>query len=190
MTISSDRRVTRTRKLLRDALIQLILEQGYDAIRVQDITDKANLGRATFYIHYKDKEDLLLDAIEDLRQELYLRVQSEPDSSPLPGFRALFAHAAENRAFYQAIFHRVRGQQQIRRVMVDAIQSGLAALGSESEIPGAFISHFLAGAALQLLDWWLSSDMPYSIDEMESMFLNLMRQGLPAAFKTNATEQS
>jgi len=58
-----DRRVIRTRKLLQDALLQLILEQGYDSIRVQDITDKANLGRATFYVHYADKAALLFAAI-------------------------------------------------------------------------------------------------------------------------------
>ncbi len=57
-----DRRVQRTRKLLRESMMALILEEGYDAISIQDITDKANLGRATFYLHFKDKDEVLSSA--------------------------------------------------------------------------------------------------------------------------------
>ena len=64
MARKMDRRVQRTRKLLRDALMNLIMEDGYDAISIQDITEKANLGRATFYLHFKDKDELLLDVME------------------------------------------------------------------------------------------------------------------------------
>jgi AcrR family transcriptional regulator len=60
-----DRRVQRTRALLRDALMSLIAEKGYRAITVQNIIDRANLGRSTFYAHYQDKEDLLLSGMEE-----------------------------------------------------------------------------------------------------------------------------
>lgn len=59
-----DRRRARTRKMLSDALMGLILERGYDAITIQDITDKANLSRATFYLHFGDKQDLYLCSLE------------------------------------------------------------------------------------------------------------------------------
>lgn len=55
-----DRRVRRTRRALQDSLTSLILEKGYDAVTVEDITDRADLGRTTFYLHYKDKEELLI----------------------------------------------------------------------------------------------------------------------------------
>ncbi len=54
-----DRRVQRTRQLLEQALLALLEEQDYESITVQQITDRANLGRATFYLHYRDKEQLL-----------------------------------------------------------------------------------------------------------------------------------
>ncbi|MEZ4667133.1 MAG: helix-turn-helix domain-containing protein [Anaerolineae bacterium] len=60
MTKRPDRRRARTRKLMRDSLIALILEKGYDAVTVQDITDRENLGRATFYLHYKNGKERLL----------------------------------------------------------------------------------------------------------------------------------
>ena len=65
-----DRRIVRTRQLLRDSLMSLILEKGYEAVTVQHITDQANLGRATFYLHYKDKEELLVISLESLFDEL------------------------------------------------------------------------------------------------------------------------
>ncbi|MEJ2354006.1 MAG: TetR/AcrR family transcriptional regulator, partial [Anaerolineales bacterium] len=65
-----DRRVQRTRQLLNDALMSLIVEKGYDSITVQNIIDRANLGRSTFYAHYQDKDDLLLSGIEDVVHSL------------------------------------------------------------------------------------------------------------------------
>ena len=55
-----DRRVRKTRKALRDALVELTLEKGYAAVTVGDIADRADVGRTTFYAHFTDKEDLLL----------------------------------------------------------------------------------------------------------------------------------
>ena len=181
MNNTPDRRVVRTRKLLQDALFKLILKDGYDSIRVQDITEEANLGRATFYVHYRDKEDLLLAAIENTRKELQGRVKVEAKGALLPGFRVQFEHAAENRSFYIAVLNQVQGREQIRSVMAEAVQFHLETIAPNSNLPIEVASNFLVGAVLQLLDWWLTNDMPYSIEEMETMFLSLISQGLPSA---------
>jgi AcrR family transcriptional regulator len=185
MKNSLDRRVVRTIKLLQDALFKLILKDGYDSIRVQDITDEANLGRATFYVHYKDKEDLLLATIESIRQELLERFRAESKTISLPGFRAQFKHAAENRTFYLAVLNHVQGRQQIRSVMTETVQAHVESIIPDAPIPIDFVSNYLVGAVLQLLDWWLTNEMPYSIYEMETMFLKLIRQGLPSALGTD-----
>jgi AcrR family transcriptional regulator len=62
-----DRRVQRTNQLLRAALVSLIQEKGYENITVQNIIDRANVGRATFYAHFENKEHLLVSGFEDLR---------------------------------------------------------------------------------------------------------------------------
>ncbi len=69
-TASTDRRVRRTRELLRSALLSLIQEKGYDRITVQDILDRADIGRSTFYAHYRDKDDLFRAGFEDIRAAL------------------------------------------------------------------------------------------------------------------------
>jgi AcrR family transcriptional regulator len=180
-----DRRVVRTRKLLQDALFELILKDGYDSIRVQDITEEANLGRATFYVHFKDKEDLLLATIEGIRQELLECIKAESAITSLPGFRAQFKHAAENKTFYLAVLNHVQGRQQIRGVMINVVQAHLEKITPDSPIPIDVVANCLVGAVLQLLDWWLTNDMPYSIEEMEYMFLNLISQGFPTTLSPN-----
>src|SRR5689334_21361134 len=65
----ADRRVGRTRDLLQKALLELIDERGYDAITIQDIVDRANVARATFYVHYTSKDDLFLSCHEAILSE-------------------------------------------------------------------------------------------------------------------------
>ena len=67
---TDDRRIQRTQQLLRGALLSLIQEKGFEALSVQDIIDRANVGRATFYAHFDNKEDLLASGIEGLRASL------------------------------------------------------------------------------------------------------------------------
>src|SRR5215471_7724311 len=68
--ISVDRRIQRTRDVLHQALISLMIEKGYEVITVQDIIDRANVGRSTFYAHYVGKQDLLLSGLKNLSKNL------------------------------------------------------------------------------------------------------------------------
>ena len=68
-----DRRVGRTRRLMHEALMALIVEKGYETVTVQDILDRADVGRSTFYAHYRDKDELLLSSFEHLRTLLASR---------------------------------------------------------------------------------------------------------------------
>src|SRR5258707_301232 len=65
----ADRRVRRTRRALREALVALIVERGYEKVTVQDVLDRADIGRSTFYAHYRDKDDLFGSCFDDLRAE-------------------------------------------------------------------------------------------------------------------------
>jgi AcrR family transcriptional regulator len=68
----TDRRVERTRELLQKALIELIAERGYDAITIQDIVDRANIGRTTFYLHYNSKDELFMSCHEDIVSKFHI----------------------------------------------------------------------------------------------------------------------
>ena len=66
----TDRRVRRTQKALGDALITLALEKEYDEITIQEITDRADIGYRTFFRHYSDKDELLMDVLSSVRMEM------------------------------------------------------------------------------------------------------------------------
>ncbi|MBC8171477.1 MAG: helix-turn-helix transcriptional regulator, partial [Anaerolineae bacterium] len=77
-----DRRKQRTRQLLRDALMALIVAQGYDTITVQDIADAANVARTTFYLHFKDKDELLFEGMREMYETMFEEMQQNPADNP------------------------------------------------------------------------------------------------------------
>src|SRR5689334_9364131 len=130
--IKMDRRKVRTRQMLRDALIALILEKGYDATTVEDITNRANLGRATFYLHYRDKDELLLHTLETTFDELVknLKPISLDDAGPAQALIA-FQHAAENRDLYRVMLSGQGSgsiQRRVREYIATLIQQRIQPL--------------------------------------------------------------
>src|SRR5690242_11136102 len=124
-----DRRVQRTRQLLQDALIAMMIEKGYEATTVQDIIDRANVGRATFYAHFADKETLLASRLEDLRVFLMERQRQSPG---LGYSLAMLEHARDHLPVYAAIVGRAGGGfvvQRIRATIAELAALDLKALG-------------------------------------------------------------
>jgi AcrR family transcriptional regulator len=183
--MKTDRRVLRTRQLLRESLIALILEKGYDAVTIQDITDRANLGRATFYLHYKDKDELLLSMMEEIQQQVIERTAPLSAGSFLaegkPPSLLAFQHAEENADFYRAML----GESGLAGVMSRYRQSGAARveaqieplLGDASPVPVEILSNYIMGALNAMLMWWLENDRPYSAEYMASLFHQMVLNG-------------
>jgi AcrR family transcriptional regulator len=182
--MKTDRRVLRTRQLLRDSLIALILEKGYDAVTIQDITDRANLGRATFYLHYKDKDELLLSMMEEIQQQVIERTAPLSAGSFLaegkPPSLLAFQHAEENADFYRAML----GESGLAGVMSRYRQSGAARVQAQIEpllpdspVPLEILSNYVMGALNALLVWWLENDRPYPAEYMATLFHQLVLNG-------------
>lgn len=179
-----DRRVCRTRRRLHSALIALILEKGYDSISVQDVTDRAELSRATFYLHFKDKDELLASSLEEMFNELRQSVESmivqqqaATDNPKLPSLPA-FQHVAEYADLYRAllgsksvssIIYRTLNQivhlsaQQVQLLQGEHV---LERMG----VPIDFVAQHMAGSLFSTFRWWLDNDMPYSAEDMARMY--------------------
>jgi AcrR family transcriptional regulator len=188
-----DRRMRRSRDLLFQALIGLILEKGYDRITVQDIIDRADVGRSTFYSHYRSKDELLLSATEGLRSVLdQALATTSTASAPAPILQvaqALFGQLdeAEHRRRYRALLG-TRGGELTTRTLRKLLSVGLAQhLQSRGpvkdkkrlEAAGVFIGNGLVG----LLTWWLDSRAPLSGDEMYAIFERLAVPGIEDLLK-------
>ncbi len=193
-----DRRVSRTRRLLREALFALILEKGFDAVTIEEITQRADLGRTTFYLHYRDKEDLLMESIGELVDDLVTQMSHLPperwrleDGSfthlPSPAITLPFQHVTKNASLYRII---LRGEgsytvsRRLRAIIVQACETMIQVLLKKEQLavlnpqaPMEVILNFLAGAWLGLVTWWLENDMPYTEEEMALMFQKLIMYG-------------
>ena len=179
-----DRRVQRTRQLLHKALMDLILEKPYDQITVQDILDRANIGRATFYGHFTDKDDLLLGGLDeehfDIRQHLDEADVAVDEGKLLPSY-SLFRHAQQFHPLYKALL----GSQGIeivktafRNHLVYMLEQHLKRHDPTFPLPLQVVSNYLAGALMTLMMWWLDHEMPYSPQEMDTMVQQIAMVGL------------
>jgi AcrR family transcriptional regulator len=196
-TPKPDRRVQRTRQLLRQSLLSLILERGYDAVNIQDITDRADVGRATFYLHYTDKEDLLLEVMQSIVDAFEQRIQQIPleDWSRAEGapVEQVFLYAGEHAALYQAIMSGQGGFNVSRRLHAiiaakhrQVVEAQLARGEVSPRAPLDFLCNYFAGSVLTLVFWWLENDQPYSPQEMARMFREVSYLGRAHAMGFNS----
>lgn len=179
-----DRRVARTRRMLREALIALILERGWDAITVMDVCERADVGRSTFYAHFADKEELLVGGFEDLRKALRAQLRARgTDGAPLAFAGGLLAHAEENRRVFRAIVGKHSGHVVVKRfteLVVGLVREDLQRLAPAGPAREA-ATHYLAGAFMQLLVWWVDSRSALEPGQVEALYQQLSRPVLAQA---------
>ncbi len=176
---SPDRRIQRTRQLLLNSLIELILEKGYEAITVQDIIDRANVGRSTFYSHFQDKEDLLLSGFERLGDVFEsFRNQTSPETTSWGFSLALFQHAEEQRSVFKALLGKRAGVvvlNRIQKALIAMLKGHFQTLFSKKKQPiplDIFVQYFVS-TFLGLLTWWLDHDASYSAAQMNEYYRKL-----------------
>lgn len=185
-----DPRVVRTRRLLRDALLELISEKGFDAITVQDITERATLHRATFYLHYRDKQDLLMNTLEEMFDELvaYAEPPRDPHTisldEPIPALVRQLEHIAAHADFYRAVMGSdgipVFGTR-LREWIGDLTRSRLEVMDLNTDewlVPADLVVSYVIGAYVGLIRHWLAEGMRYPPEEMAVYITSLMTLGM------------
>lgn len=172
---SGDRRVQRTRRALRAALVELILERGWDAVRIQDVCDRADIGRSTFYSHYGDKEDLLIGGLDDLGRALRTSGSLRDGASPFAFVRGVIEHAQEQRRLFRAVIGKRGGhliQMRFRELLAKLFREEMTALAPTSPQLGATVA-YVAGAFAELLTWWVESRNTCDATALEALFHRL-----------------
>lgn len=163
-----DRRVQKTRQSLFNALMDLILEKGYEAVTVQDIIDRANVGRSTFYAHFENKDQLLYGCHQALNHLLF----SAENATEEIDFLALYTHAQEHSHVAKAMLGKKGGELVIgyfRDAMAFKILDELKIRAEKSKGEQkmlAFTAEATAAALVRLLTCWLDQDMPFTAEEM------------------------
>lgn len=178
-----DRRVLRTKKSLERALIALTLDKDYDAITIQEITDRADIGYRTFFRHYSNKDELLQDVLNTTM--MALRGLMSPPSEEIladPNFDAadftqgvlLFQHVQENRDLYKVL---MRSERTHKESILDFAKKEMEANLNHipnSAVPVELLSNHLVWAMWAMVRWWLESDLPYTPDQMGEYSFHLI----------------
>jgi AcrR family transcriptional regulator len=189
MAKKPDRRVERTRQSLRTALFSLVKEKGFEGLSVQEIIDRANVGRATFYAHFDNKEDLLVSGFDDLQAALKARqLEALARGKNLFAFsRDLFVHADEHRDIYRAMAGRHSGgviRYHLHKLLTHLIREDLKIMlphPNADSVPREALVQHLAGGSFGLLMWWLDSKKHLPVKEVEALFRNLAMPVVKAA---------
>jgi AcrR family transcriptional regulator len=164
-----DRRIVRTRTALREALIALIQEKGFEAISIHEIADRANVNRATFYLHYRDKEDLLTRSMQEVYEDLaYQSARIDERSGYYQGDEVVFNHVRDYIGFYKVMLGSKGVASYTNNMIAFIAKMSIAPLQSLEMIqqgkPNSDLvatAYFYAGAVMGFIKWWVEHDMPY-----------------------------
>jgi len=172
-----------TQRLLREVLVSLIIEKGYENVSIMDITKRAKIDRTTFYLHFTGKDDLFEKSQRSIVDEL-MALRSRA-AEPFPGITVTFEHMARNPDTYLAILRSeglASAASAFDGYIAQSIQPILEPMLREHGIEDLSLleplAHFLTGALRSLSRWWLEGGMLKSPEEMALLFLRLAKNGI------------
>jgi AcrR family transcriptional regulator len=187
--MAQDRRVRRTRAALHDALLSLMIEKGYEAVTVQDLIDRADVGRSTFYAHFADKDDLLRDALAEL--QTMVSPARRPDRvdrrRPVRFGLQMLQHVKDQEDLLRAMLARPSGgvvRTEIERLLTVVVKQELDALAEVSappRLPADLLAASVVATFMTVLLWWVDEGFRHPPEEVEAVFLTLAGPAIRAA---------
>ena len=173
------RRVARTKAAIEDAFVQLVLERGYDQVTVEDITDRADLARATFYAHYPNNEAVQFSVFNRLTADLVQRLAAGPwNVVHRDTIQAAYKQAAEMPDLYRACLSDARTRQAhlsiLSRYVEQNFRDRLAARGEQPRVPVPVMARAFVGAHVAILEAWLAGELDGDVEELARMTLDLL----------------
>lgn len=180
-----------TRKALIQAAVELVLEKGYEAVTVQDITDRADFGRGTFYVHFKDKEEVVWTAIEGLCLELEQSAHNQykdniPDQREYYGLLFIFNQVEKNRDLFRVCFSTQgstalteRVSDLMAEIFLYDLQNQPALRDPNSDVPLEIIAQMMTGLITRMISWWLNTPNDYTAEQMAGMIYETLYRRKP-----------
>ncbi|MEW6406085.1 MAG: TetR/AcrR family transcriptional regulator, partial [Chloroflexota bacterium] len=177
-----DPRVRRTRRLMRSALVSLMLEKDYASISIREITERAEVAYITFFRHYEGLDQLLMEVLEDGLAELLVRIETLARGSESSALEAegtlIFEYIQQNVDLFRIMFKSqsvTRVRKRVVRQIAAIFQKSCAPLArSNSPLAIAITSNHIATSLLSLIEWWLDNKMMPAPAEMGKVYKSLI----------------
>lgn len=174
MSIKIDPRIQRTKAMFEEALLELMEEKEYKKITVREISERSTMNRATFYLHYYDKDELLEQMLEDALEKLRVCVQVNEiefkydSENPHPIFVRLFNKLMDRQRFYKVMLVNEKAPyftESVKDIIEILVRRGSQHMiddGTEFTVPVEISIAYITTAYLGVIMWWLRNDMPYT----------------------------
>jgi AcrR family transcriptional regulator len=180
-----DRRVARSRRALKEALTDLILERGYESVTVQDVIDRADVERSTFYAHFLDKDDLLTAILADLEIPAPDHTQWQPEDPAFAWTLQLFRHFGSGRRLFQAVASSqtsAMARRETTRRLEDLARAELSRLQAARKLDPLrleIVTRFLVGTFIGFMDWWMREENAHlPPEQVDHAFRSLVLPGV------------
>lgn len=189
-----DRRVTRTKNYMRNAILDLIAERGeYNSIQINEIADKADVARSTFYLHYADKDELLYDALNYDFQNFMneIREHHQLEFAPLNLINIL-TYVNEHPRYFQVVLNTVgttKAFDQTRKTFEELLVGWIDFSVFDASIPTNMITYHISGTIMNMIKWWLETENDYSPEEMRDYIFELLFSGILKIVGLNTKEE-
>ena len=195
MKLKTDPRVRRTRRMLRDALVSLILEKDYASISIKELTDRAEVAYITFYRHFESLDQLLMEILDEELAELMTRIEAlakQSETSTLETEGRLIFEYIEQKADLFRILLRSQSVTRVRKKVIRNIaaifQKSCASLArSDNEMTVAITSNHISTSLLSLIEWWLDNHMKPTPAQMGMVYKSLIIDSTVGTVKTLST---
>lgn len=183
-----DLRTKRTRKMILEAFINLVEEKGYEHVTVSDIASQAMINRATFYAHFKDKQDvydyIFKEAVEQFMIVLAPVQLGRTNQLQLHAIEQIITHIfekiQENRVFFKTVLN-AHGNEQLRKQISQILRSTYANIFEQVEIrekdfivPIDFIIEYMSSTFMASLHWWINQEISFSPKQMAQLIIKLV----------------
>ena len=175
---AQDRRITKTRKAIYNAFLQLLNQKDYEAITVQEIIDLADVGRSTFYSHYESKELLLDELCQKLFHHLFERAEH---LSPQDYLAHIFQHFKKNQDHVTSLLLSKNDYfiRQLRKELEHDVYPMVAdeLIKAHPTLPHSYLKHLVVIHFIETLSWWLKKGKSYTEQEVIQFYLEILKVG-------------
>jgi len=182
-TEGRDRRIARTKKFLRSAVLDLTVERGeFNSIQIAEITERADVARSTFYLHYSDKEELLYDALQTEFTQLLTDIQNHYQSRYAPiHLNSFLQYVYRNPRYFQVVLTCVgttRAFEQTRSI-IEAWLAGFIDFSLlQPSVPGEVLTYHISNSVLNMVRWWLEQEEDIPPETVERYCMSLLFDGV------------
>lgn len=174
-----DRRVQRTRKLIMKTFMELLSEKGFEKITINDIADRADINRGTVYLHFLDKYDILEKSIDIYVEELLSQCSdSEEIHLQEDAMYKMFLYLEEHIELYKLLHENDKYgifRKKFTNALLSQVAIAMVVMPKEIATSHEIASQFLVNGILGVVEWWISSDMPCSSEEVTRKLLTFLK---------------